>query len=142
MSEQPTVNRYLKDKAFDHIDHALGRPVDPMRASYRNYFATDAKSDLATKFNASPFWRCNGVTNCGMAYFGVTDAGRAALRDHLKAIGSKTRVFQVTFNGYASNIAADSAAKAKYQHWLQCSDSNPDLTFAAYQRRVTVQVPA
>lgn len=28
------VNRYLKDKAMDHIDHALGRPVDPMDETY------------------------------------------------------------------------------------------------------------
>lgn len=36
--KNPTVNRYLKDKAMDHIDHALGRPVDPLRESYRNHF--------------------------------------------------------------------------------------------------------
>ena len=138
MSANPTVNRYLKDKAFDHIDHAIGRPVDPMRESYRNYFATDANSELAAQFNDSPFWRCNGTSVCGMAYFSVTEVGRAALRDHLKAIGSKTRVFHITLDGYTSEVAAESASKAKYQHWLMVSDVNPDMTFAAYQRRAKV----
>ena len=30
-----SVNRYLEDKGMDRIDHALGRPVDPMRETYR-----------------------------------------------------------------------------------------------------------
>ncbi|WP_319533384.1 hypothetical protein [uncultured Cohaesibacter sp.] len=33
-----SVNRSLDDKAMDAIDHALGRPVDPMSESYRNYY--------------------------------------------------------------------------------------------------------
>ena len=37
-----TVNRYLADPAMDDVDHALGRPLDPMRESYRNRYAVDA----------------------------------------------------------------------------------------------------
>ena len=81
------VNRYLKDKHFDRIDHALGRPVDPMVKSYRNHFAADAGSDLAAMFRASDHWR-EGRSDGDMAYFFVTDAGRAALRDHLGEVSA------------------------------------------------------
>ncbi|MCL8000024.1 hypothetical protein M8994_17445 [Brucella sp. 21LCYQ03] len=39
INDNPTVNRYLKVKALDLIDHGLGRPTFPLQETYRNYFA-------------------------------------------------------------------------------------------------------
>lgn len=75
MTRNPRVNRYLKDKAMDHIDHALGRPVDPMGETYRNHFATGADGKDAKQFAASSNWEKVGQRD-DMAFFAVTDAGR------------------------------------------------------------------
>ncbi len=58
--ENPPVNRYFVDKHFDHIDHALGRPIYPLRETFRNHFATDANGGRATDFDASPHWTKTG----------------------------------------------------------------------------------
>jgi hypothetical protein len=136
---QLTVNRYLKDKAFDRIDHALGRPIDPLGETYRSYFAVDTESKTARSFRASAFWR-EGRTSDGMAWFYVTDKGRAALRDHLKAIGDPHRAYAVYFEGEARSVIATSPAKAKYSRWLDLSDCYPDLTFAQFQKSARVRL--
>lgn len=74
MSE--SVNRYLGGGNICDMDHALGRPQDPMKASYRNYFEC-ADENAARAKSATGFWKCNG-TLCI-----VNDAGRKALADHL-----------------------------------------------------------
>lgn len=135
----PSVNRYLENKAMDHIDHALGRPVDPMGETYRDHFVTSGAQ--ADKFAASPHWE--EFRRCGeMRFFGVTDEGRKALAEHLKAIGDKTRKYAVTFDGFTSFVAAESAAKARYSNWLNISDVAPDLTFTQFCRRATVRSAA
>lgn len=137
------VNRSLTDKAMDHIDHALGRPVDPMAESYRNHFATDAGSKLAKEFDASPYWARNGKGSPGgMAFYHVTDEGRAALRRHLREIGDKHRCFDVTYQGQTQTVVAVSAAKAKYSLWLSISDCFCDLTFGKFCRDASVRVAA
>lgn len=139
MSRQ--VNRYLEDKAMDHIDHALGRPVDPMIETYRNHFAVDADSKTAKAFEASPFWRRNGKgAPGGMAFYHVTDEGRQALAQHLKAIGDKHRIFNVTFDGHTQPVVAESASKARYSLWLDISDCFADLSFKKFCQSVTVRV--
>lgn len=137
------VNRYLKDKAMDHIDHALGRPVDPMAESYRNHFATDTDSTLAKKFDASPYWERNKhVARGDMAFYHVTDRGRAALRLHLIEIGDKHRLYDVTYQGQTETVVAVSAAKAKYSLWLDISDCFCDMTFGKFCRAATVRKAA
>lgn len=132
----PSVNRYLVDRAMDRIDHALGRPVDPMGETYRNHFV--AGNDLAEEFAASPHWVEYG--RCGeMRTFGATQGGRQALADHLKAIGDKTCAFDVTFDGHTTRIPASTAAKARYALWLDISDVFSGLTFATFCRRATVR---
>lgn len=132
----PSVNRWIADRSMDHIDHALGRPVDPMGATYRNRFVADGAD--ADELSASPHWEEG--RRCGeMRYFEVTQAGRQALADHLKAIGDKTRAFDVTFDGCTIRVPATTAAKARYAFWLDISDCSPDLTFADFCRRVTVR---
>lgn len=141
MSRQ--VNRSLKDKAMDHIDHALGRPVDPMVESFRNHFATDPDSQAGKAFDASPFWGRHGKgVPGGMAFYYVTDEGRKALKQHLKDIGDKHRVYAVTYEGQTSTVVAVSAAKAKYSLWLDISDCFCDLTFGKFTRSATARIAA
>lgn len=135
------VNRCLKDKWFDHIDHALGRPVDPMGETYREYFCTDATGDLADKMRASPHW--NGPQVRGdMAFFFVSGAGRQALAEHLKTIGDKHRLYTVSYDGNNMTVVAVTAAKARYKKWLDISDCRPDLTFGEFQRSLRVRLAA
>lgn len=137
MTENPRVNRYLKDKAFDHMDHALGRHFDPAGETFRNYFATEAGGELAKEFDASPWWALNGVRN-DMAYYHFTDAGIAELKAHL-TIHAPISAFVVSFNGYSSTVTAKSASAAKYDYWLGINDIYCDLTFIEFCRSARVR---
>lgn len=137
--ENPSVNRYLKDKAMDHIDHALGRPVWPLRESYRNYFATDSESDLAKAFEASPHWKRRNVAG-RMAYYSVTQSGREALAEYLKQQDNAARVFVVTFDGHSRIVPAKSHGAARYSYFLEISDCFSDLTFVEFARQSRVSV--
>ncbi|MDW9709993.1 hypothetical protein GOB44_08810 [Sinorhizobium meliloti] len=138
MTSNPRVNRYLKDKAIDHIDHALGRPVDPMGETYRNHFATGADGKDAKQFTASPNWKKVGQRD-DMAFFAVTDAGRKALKDHLKAIGDPWQPYSVTWGGHTVVIAAKSIGNAKYSTYLDVSDSYSELKFVDFARDAKVR---
>jgi hypothetical protein len=133
----PRVNRYLKDKAFDHMDHALGRYHDPTGETHRNYFAIDAGSDLALQFDTSPWWAKSGQ-QADMAYYHVTDIGKQALKAHL-AEHAPMKAFNVAFGGYSDTIPAPSASKAKYKYWLRVSDTDCDLTFIDFSRTARVR---
>lgn len=136
---QPSVNRCLEDKAFDHIDHALGRPVDPMAETYREYFATNNDSLEAGSFRASLNWSERN-RHGDMVWFVVTAEGRAALCDHLKSIGERHRLFIVTYEGHETPVAATSHGKARYSRWLDISDCREDLTFREFQSSARVRV--
>jgi len=136
----PSVDRYLLDKAMDNIDHALGRPADPLRETYRNYFAVDYASPEAAAFRASPHWIITGGVHGGMVTFSVTVAGREALHDHLRKVGDKHRAYLVTFDGHSESIAATTPGKAKYEYWLRVSDVCPDLKFGAFCREASVRL--
>lgn len=138
MGENPTVDRYLTDKAMDHIDHALGRPIWPLRETSRDYFATHAGSRLARAFDASEHWSLSGVTG-EMAYYIVTDAGRNALAAHLSSLDRQDYAWSVTFEGHTTVVPAETAGKAKYHHWLRVSDCWSELTFAAFCRGARVR---
>jgi hypothetical protein len=131
--QNPTCNRSLKNKMMDHLDHALGRPADPLMKSYRNYFATDTGSALAQDFSASPFWKL-ATTQQGMAYFSVTDTGRQVLAEHLNKLDAPWRRYEVTFGEYSRCVAERSASKAKYFYWLDVSDCFSDMTFFEFCR--------
>lgn len=138
MTDNPAVNRYLKDKAMDQIDHALGRPVHPLRESYRNCYAIDADFELARNFDASPHWE--KFSQCGdMVYYGVTVAGRRALFEHLSSLATKWRAYALTIDGYTKIVPATTAGKARYSAFLDYSDSLPDLTFRDFCRLATVR---
>ena len=132
-----SVNRYLDDKAMDHIDHALGRPVDPMGETYRNYFAIDSDCALADQFRSSGHWHERGGVDT-ISYFTVTKEGRAALADHLKQIGDKNRLYRVWFNGEEmSPVIATSHAKARYRKFLEFDDGQ---TFGEFCRSTRVRL--
>lgn len=140
MIENPHVNRYLKDKAMDLIDHALGRPLWPLRESYRNYYAVDFNTLPAIDFACSPHWQERN-RHADMAWFSVTQAGRVALAAYLGNLPSEIRWrgFTVTFEGYSDIVSARSRAKARYRKWLDISDAYPDLSFGEFARRATVR---
>jgi hypothetical protein len=140
MSENLRVDRYLENKAMDHIDHALGRPLDPLGETYRNYYATGSQM-----FDGNPHWTLIDISNGGTRIYSVTDEGRQALADHLKAIGSKERAFLVTveINGVIDErpVVAKSHSKARYSRYLDLIDSCfPDLTVAEFCRRSTCRL--
>lgn len=137
MSENPSVNRCLNDKALDYIDHALGRPAWPLRESYRNYFAIQPNRDLAREFEASPHWKRDGRVG-RLICFRVTDEGRKALADHLAALRLDS-VFVVTFEGHDRIVPAATPSKARYSHFLDVSDVVPDLTFGDFLCRSRVR---
>ena len=135
------VNRYLENKAMDHIDHALGRPVDPHGETYRNYFYVVGDTELRRHMAGSPHWKSNGIAGHG-EYFSVTQAGRSALADHLKEIGDQNRRWIVSWGGYDTVVVATSRAKARYAKWLEISDCDPDLKFSRFQRECRVATPS
>ncbi|WP_313443177.1 hypothetical protein [Novosphingobium sp.] len=132
------VDRYLENKAMDHIDHALGRPVDPLAESYRNYFYVIGDTDLRRDMAASPHWEGDGKGGEG-EYFFITDEGRAALAAHLKAIGDKHQRWIVSYAGYEMEVIATTRAKARHSKWLSISDVNESLTFGEFQRNSKVR---
>lgn len=134
----PSVNRYLEDKAFDHIDHALGRPIYPLRESHRNYFATGSSGEHAARFESSPFWRKTGQRD-DMAFYSVTDAGRKALCDHLASLPKPHHAFVVSFAGYTRIVPERTRAKARYAYYLEISDCDCDLTFRDFSKRCSVR---
>jgi hypothetical protein len=131
------VDRYLADKAMDCIDHALGRPLDPLGETYRNFYATDGA--LADEMAGSPFWD-EGKRSESMRYFFVNQAGREALAKHLKEIGDQHRAYVVTYAGYPNTVVATSRDKAKYRRYLEISDVMPDLTFFQFCRGASVSL--
>lgn len=129
------INRYLENKAMDNIDHALGRPLDPMGETYRNFYATGAP--LADEMASSPLW-VEGRPGRDMRYFTVTEEGRRALAKHLREIGDLHRAFAITFDGHTRIVVGKSRGNARYSHYLDVSEVMPDLNFKDYCRRASV----
>ncbi len=139
INENPTVNRYLKDKALDHIDHALGRPTFPLQETYRNYFAIGADSDLAKTFTKSLNWRKSGQRD-DMAFFAVTELGRHALADHLKQLPDN-KVFVVSYWEWSKIVTAKSRAAARYDVFREVSDCG-DFSFREFLKVSSVRAYA
>ena len=85
------VNRLLADKMMDRIDHALGRPIDPLAPTYRDHFAAPIDPPcIAAELALSPFWDDCGKT-LGQHYFCVNQKGREALAAYLEREFSEAR---------------------------------------------------
>ncbi|SDQ98970.1 hypothetical protein [Pseudovibrio sp. Tun.PSC04-5.I4] len=138
---QPKVERYLKDEDMNRIDHALGHPVDPIKPTYREHFATDDQKEKA-QFRASPFWT-GGQTSGDMAFFFVTKQGRAALKEHLQSIGDKTRLFNVSITydreTFSDLVPAETHGKARYSKYLSFTDCI-DMPFGKFCKISSVQI--
>lgn len=143
MTENPSVNRWLKDKAMDHIDHAIGRPVWPLRETYRNHFATDATGTIAIDFAFSPYWARVGQQG-DMAFFAVTTAGRKALAAYLDGmdVGERQRAYVVTYEGHSRIVSAKSRSHARYSEYLTISDCFSELTFGEFIKHSSVRLAA
>jgi hypothetical protein len=133
----PKVDRCLADKVMDNIDHALGRPVNPLGETWRNHFATDGAE--AALMAASPFWKDLGTLLGDLQFFAVTMEGREALAAHLRVIEDPYRAYVVTFDGSDSVVAAKSPGAAKYRVWLSTSDCVADLAFGTFCRSARVR---
>lgn len=139
ISDNPTVNRYLKDKSIDLIDHALGRPTFPLKETYRNHFATDADSNRAKEFSKSLYWRKTGQRD-DMAFFAVTDLGRHALADHLKQMPDN-KIFVVSYWEWSKIVTAKSRSAARYDVFLDVSDIG-DISFREFLKVSSVRAYA
>lgn len=139
INDNPKVNRYLKDKALDLIDHALGRPTFPLKETYRNYFVTDANSDLAEKFAKSPHWRKCGQRD-DMAFFAVTELGRHALADNLKQLPDN-KIFVVSYWQWSKIVTAKSRSAARYDVFCDVSDAS-DISFGDFLKVSSVRAYA
>lgn len=107
-----TVNRSLDDKAMDAIDHALGRPLDPLKSTYRARYVVTDNSPEATAMRASPWWTEIHETGHGLTLFHVTQEGREALAAHLREIGDPWRCFEIKWAGTTFKYVAKSAKDA------------------------------
>lgn len=136
MAETLQVNRSLKDRMMDQIDHALGRPLDPTAETCRNFYAVSGPT--ADEMAASPFW-VEGRRQTDMRYFAVTDEGRNALAAHLRKVADPHRAFTIRFDGHERTVVHKTASKARYDYFLILRDIVPDMTFADYCRRVSVR---
>ena len=116
---------------MDAIDHALGRPVDPMVETYRNRYVTGANDKTALAFRTSSHWREYRISD-DTAGFEVTAAGREALRDHLKEINDPWRLYVVSYDGYDMEQVGKSRGNAKYRKWCAITDAFPDLPFTVF----------
>jgi hypothetical protein len=86
------VNRWLPHPALDDVDHALGRPRDPWD-TYRSHYVVEADSDQAAMMDTSDWWKRSVEMNNGRdVVFHVTDAGRAALAEHLERTANETEL--------------------------------------------------
>lgn len=82
------VNRHLEDPFYDDIDHALGRPKDPLQPSYRNYYAAPRGEPVELEMAASNKWEVvKQQIEGSLVIYAVTHQGRLALRHYLKQKG-------------------------------------------------------
>jgi len=139
INDNPKVNRYLKDKSIDLIDHALGRPTFPLKETYRNYFAIGADSNLAKEFSKSLHWKKAGQ-NGDMAFFAVTELGRHALADHLKRLPDN-KIFVVSYWKWSKIVTAKSRAAARYDVFREVSDCG-DISFSEFLKVSSVRAYA
>ena len=133
------INRKLPDRMMDHIDHALGRPGNPLGETYRDYFAVGIDTDLDREMAASPFWRQHkSAADDQLRAYRVTFEGRCALAQYLRKRNLQPKAFTVTFDGFSSTVWAMTRSKARYDKWLEVADCCPDLRFGDFVKRARV----
>lgn len=137
-------NVRVDDPHFHEIHHALGCPWpdEIMGDTYRNYFATDSNSGSADRMRASPHWS-GGKEKFGMAYFHVTEEGRQALVEHMRANVEVPARYALTYRDFegTSIVAAQSRSAAKYAAYLDAESDCPFIEFAAGIKSVRLHAP-
>ena len=129
-------NRNLNDSRIDALDHALGRPTNPLAECSRNFFGVSVGSDQAAKMKADPYWT-HTRDFMGTSGFSVSPDGKKALYYYLKSNWIPPKRYDVTWNGSTRNVSADKPSKAKYTAWL---DMDIDLPFGEYVRTASARV--
>lgn len=122
------VNRQLADPEMDRIDHALGRPFDPLGPVSRNYYYGNAGETFR-----APNWQVVTLSTYAGPCASVTMEGRKALADYLKQCGDPLRHFVVAWDGLELDVLANTHGMAKYQAWLRVSDCR-DLAFRDFMK--------
>lgn len=139
INDNPTVNRYLTTMILDDIDHALGRPTFPLKATYRNYYAIFFNSPYRWFFACSDFWQFDGLSG-DMAFYSVTDLGRQALADHLKQLPDN-KIFVVSYWEWSKIVTAKSRSSARYDCFRDVSDCS-DISFREFLKVSSVRAYA
>ncbi|MCE8421278.1 hypothetical protein LZ190_21915, partial [Rhodovulum sulfidophilum] len=126
---------------MDRIDHALGRPFDPLGETCRNRYVVNSNSETAAELFNSLHWKYQGGAGAsGLVCFQVTQTGREALLEHLRANARNSQLFSVTFDGAeCSPVVAETRGKAVYAAFLNIRDGC-DITFSEFCRRASVQL--
>jgi hypothetical protein len=132
------INRTLIDPAMDDIDHALGRPAEPLSCTYRDHYAVDAGSQSDLELADNPYWQ-PGASDGRLQFYHVTEAGRCALAQYLRKSRRPPRAFAVTVAGLTSTVWAETRSKARYDHWLDVADCFPDWRFGDFLRHARVR---
>ena len=110
------VNRSLADPDMDDIDHALGRPRDPLGETYRNHYVAPADSEVAEHMRWSFYWSEGKPMNGGRdVLFTVTQMGREALAKHLAEATTRR---EGEMDTPVSRAAAEFWA-ATFRHWAR-----------------------
>ncbi|MBO9427918.1 hypothetical protein [Sulfitobacter sp. R18_1] len=142
------INRSLKNSAFNEMDHALGRPVNPLTSSYRNFFCVGFDSPRGKEMDASPYWDRVSSSDGSVTGFTVNEDGRQALSDHLIEIGDKHKVYDIHLNARKLGldpdpdnrpiqVIAETKSKAKAAVWREISDVFEDITFKDLMQAIT-----
>lgn len=138
-------NVRIKDKHFQEMHHALGRPWpdEIMGETYRNYFATDVDSSTADRMRASSHWE-GGREKFGMVYFFVSDEGRRALVEYMRANVDIQARYRITFRHHEGSVivAAKSHSAARYAAYLDGDTGWPFIEYASEIKSVKLHSPA
>jgi hypothetical protein len=122
---------------MDNIDHALGRPTDPMGETNRNFFGIETGGSDVDEFKADPYW-VHTRDFMGTSGFAVSDAGKTALTRYLKEHWVPPKCFAVTWQGITATVAAKSAGAARYSIWMDCEWA--DYSFKDFLKESSVRV--
>lgn len=114
------------DADFDNMHHALGRPDGPHVTPYRNYFAIDADSPTAQRFEALGLWLKGRQIGGGLVAYHVTDEGQRLTMTWMtkRQAAQGLRPWIVSGREIATRtVIAKSRRAAVYHVFLEVSDA-------------------
>jgi hypothetical protein len=114
---------------MDELDHALGRPDDPVLDTTRNFFGVGEDDACVDDMKNNPHWKLSRVF-MGTAGFVVSTEGKVALHEYLHKNWTPPKRYDVTWMDSTQTIVAKTAGAAKYSLWLDCDFT--DLPFGEF----------